>query len=124
MVAIGREFAFPIDFSTGKHAKLYSTPGTIKSYSQELAISLSSCREIANLLVREHCCWHQDLVNSRQRNPRIFSVGDFVFARQAMHSNTKHGHVDKLMHPFTGPWRVIQALSGVSYDLKFAHDTK
>ena len=32
MVAVGCEFAFPIDFSTGKHAKLYSVPGTVESY--------------------------------------------------------------------------------------------
>jgi hypothetical protein len=30
MVAVGREFSFPINISTGKHAKLYSTPGTIE----------------------------------------------------------------------------------------------
>jgi hypothetical protein len=29
MVAIGRKFPLPIDFSTRKHAKLYSTPGTL-----------------------------------------------------------------------------------------------
>jgi hypothetical protein len=37
---------------------------------------------------------------------------------------TKCGHVDKLMHPFTGHWCVVQALPGASYELKFAHDTK
>jgi hypothetical protein len=51
MVAVGREFAFPIDFSAGKHAKLYSTPGTIKSYSKELATHLELCCEVAMLLV-------------------------------------------------------------------------
>jgi hypothetical protein len=122
MVAIGHEFAFPIEFSTGKHAKLYSMPGTVESYSQELATRLSSCREIANLLVREHRCWHRNLVNSRQRDPCIFSVGDIMFACQAMRSNTKRGHVDKLMHPFTGPWHVVQASPGASYELEFAHD--
>jgi hypothetical protein len=124
MVAIGRKFTFPIDFSTGKHAKLYSTPGTIESYSRELAIRLSSCREITDLLVLEHQCRHRNLVNSRRHNPRIFSDGDIVFDCQAMCSNTKHGHVDKLMHPFTGLWRVVQALPGMSCKLKFAHDTK
>jgi hypothetical protein len=44
MVAVGREFAFPIDFSAGKHAELYSAPGTVKSYSEELATRLESCR--------------------------------------------------------------------------------
>jgi hypothetical protein len=28
------------------------------------------------------------------------------------------------MHPFTGPWCIVQALPGTSYELKFAHDTK
>ncbi len=124
MVAISRKFAFPINFSTGKHAELYSRPGTIESYSRELAIRLSSCREIADLLVREHRCWHRNLVNSRWRDPRIFSVGNIVFARQAMHLNTKCSHVYKLMHPFTGPWRVVRALPGAPYELEFSHNTK
>jgi hypothetical protein len=124
MVAISREFAFLIDFSTGKHAELYLMPGTVESYSWDLAIHLSSCHEIADLLVWEHCCWHQDLVNSCQCNQRIFSVGNIMFAHRATRSNTKRGHVDKLMHPFTGPWRVIRALPGASYKLEFAHDTR
>jgi hypothetical protein len=114
MVAIGREFAFPIDFSTGKHAELYSTPGTVESFSQELAVRLSSCREISNLLVRKHRCWHRNLVNSHQGDPLIFSVSNIVFACQATPSNTKRGYVVKLIHPFTGPWRFVRALPGAS----------
>jgi len=71
MVAVGREFAFPIDFSSGKHAKIYSTPGTVESYSKEL--------EVAMLLVKEQRCWHRELINSRRRDPRVYSVGDIVF---------------------------------------------
>ena len=56
MVAVGCEFTFPIDFSTGKHAKLYSAPGTVKSYSKELAMRLESDREVAMLLVMEQRC--------------------------------------------------------------------
>jgi hypothetical protein len=36
MVAVGQEFSFPINFSTGKHAKLYSAPGTVESYARNL----------------------------------------------------------------------------------------
>jgi hypothetical protein len=79
MVAVGREFAFPIDFSSGKHAKLYSTPGTVESYSKELAMRLESCREVAMLIVKEQRCWHRELINSRRRDPRVYSVGDIVF---------------------------------------------
>ncbi len=63
MVAVGRKFAFPIDFSARKHAELYSAPGTVKSYSKELAMHLDSCRKIAMLLVKEQRCWHRKLIN-------------------------------------------------------------
>jgi len=53
MVAVGCEFAFPIDLSARKHAELYSAPGTVESYSKELATRLESCREVAMLLVTE-----------------------------------------------------------------------
>jgi hypothetical protein len=28
------------------------------------------------------------------------------------------------MHPFTGPWHIIQALPDTSYELEFAHNIK
>ena len=51
MIAVGQEFAFPIDFSVSKHAELYSAPGTLMAYSKGLAIHLESCPKIAMLLV-------------------------------------------------------------------------
>jgi hypothetical protein len=124
MVAIGHKFSFPIDFSTGKHAELYSAPRVVESYSIQLATRLLSWRAIAKLLVREQPCWHRELVNLRRPDPRIYNVGDIVFARRAIHSDLKHGRVDKLMHPFTGPWRIVRLLSGASYELEFATDPK
>jgi hypothetical protein len=124
MVAVGREFAFPIDFSSGKHAELYSAPGTVESYAKQLAERLASCRMIADLLVREQRCWHRELVNSRRPDPRVYEVGDIVFARRATRSDAKRGRVDKLMHPYTGPWRIVASLPGASYQLEFATDPK
>jgi hypothetical protein len=92
MVAVGQEFAFPIDFSSGKHAELYSAPGSVKSYAKQLAERLLSCRMIADLLVREQQCWHRELVNSRRPDPCTYEVGDFVFARRATRSCTVIGH--------------------------------
>jgi hypothetical protein len=80
LVAVGREFAFPINFSTGKHWQLTSSPATVESYSKQLATRLSACREIAELLVHEHRDWHRALVNSRRKDPRVYSPGDIVFA--------------------------------------------
>ena len=70
MVALGREFSFPIDFSTRKHAELYSAPGTVDTYSSQLAERLSACRAVAELLIREQRCWHRELVNSCRPDPR------------------------------------------------------
>ncbi len=60
---------------------------TFESYSQDLATGLSVCSEIANLLIQEHPCWHQDLVNSQRRDPHLYSVRDIVFACRATRLN-------------------------------------
>jgi hypothetical protein len=51
LAAIGRESAFPIDFSTGMHQELMSSLTTIESYSCNLSKRLAACRKIAMLLV-------------------------------------------------------------------------
>ena len=58
MIAVGREFAFPLDYSSGKHWQLTSSPNTVEMYSKELAIRLSACREVAELLVQEQKAYH------------------------------------------------------------------
>ncbi len=64
LVAIGQEFAFPIDYSSGKHWELTSLPSTVVSYSKELATRLSACREVAEILVEEQRSYHRELVNA------------------------------------------------------------
>jgi hypothetical protein len=118
MVAIGCKFAFPINFSTSKHAQLYGPLGTVISYSKMLPTWLESCRSIAMLLVREQCSWHCKLINSRCRNPPIYTKGNIVFARHGMQSNAKQGCVNKLMHPFTGSWWIVKSLPGASYEIE------
>ncbi len=52
--------------------------------------------------------------------PCIYFVGDIVLANCATRSDSKQGRVDKLMHPFTGPWQIVASLPGASYALEFA----
>ena len=118
LVAVGREFAFPIDFSSGKHWELTSTASTVVSYSKELAHRLSACREVAELLVEEQRAYHREYINARRPDPRIYSVGDIVFARRAVRSHAAREVVDKLQFAFTGPWRVTALLKGASYELE------
>ena len=42
LVVVGQEFAFPIDFSSGKHWQLTSSPANMESYSKDLAMHLST----------------------------------------------------------------------------------
>jgi hypothetical protein len=118
LVAVGRKFAFLIDYFTGKHWQLMSSPATVESYSKQLATCLSACREIAELLVHEHRDWHQAIVNSRRKDPRVYSPGHIVFAHRATRSNASRERVGKLEYKFTGPWHVLESLRGSSYSLK------
>ncbi len=53
LVAVGQEFAFPINYSSSKHWEFTSSPTMVKSYSKDLAERLGACRKIAMLLVGE-----------------------------------------------------------------------
>ena len=70
------------------------------------------------LLVKEQRAWHRKFVNSHHPDQKLFSIGDIVFACQAVRSDASHGLVDKLTYPFTGPWRIIAKLYGASYEIK------
>ncbi len=80
LVAVGHEFTFPIDFSSGKHWELTSSPSTVVSYSKELATRLAACRQVAELLIREQRSYHRELINARRPDPHIYSIGNIVFA--------------------------------------------
>jgi hypothetical protein len=58
LVAVGREFAFPINYSSRRHWELTSLPSTVVSYSIELATHLLACREVAEILDKEQRLYH------------------------------------------------------------------
>jgi hypothetical protein len=58
LAAVGREFAFPIDFLSGKHCELTSSASTVVSYLKDLAAQLSACCLVAELLVEEQHTYH------------------------------------------------------------------
>jgi hypothetical protein len=118
LVAVGREFTFPIDFSSGKHWELTSSPSTVVSYSRELATRLAACHQVAELLIREQRSYHRELINAHRPDPCIYSIGDIFFARHAVKSDAAQGTVDKLQYAFTRPWRVSAVLPGASYKLE------
>ena len=80
LVALGQEFQFPINFSADKHLELTSTPASVTSYSRDLATRLSALREVATLLFDEQRAYHREFINARRPDPKIYSVGNTVFA--------------------------------------------
>ena len=100
MVAVGRGFTFPVDYSAQKHWELTSSPTTVLSYSKHLAVHLSACREVAELLVTRTQSWHRKFINSCRRDPGIFKVANIVFACRAVKSGKNKGRVDKFKYLF------------------------
>jgi hypothetical protein len=72
-------------------------------------------------LVTEHCAWHQELVNSCQRSPRIYALGNIVFACHAVQSDASKGSVRKLEFSFPGPWQIIDSALSGSYNIEHCH---
>ncbi len=62
---------------------------------------------------------HHEFINTRQPDPKLYSVCDIIFACQAVCSHTSWGKVDKLAYLFTGPWHITTKLHSVSYDITF-----
>ena len=81
LVAVRREFAFPVDYSAGKHWELVSSPSTVTTYSKDLALRLTVCRAIAELLVKEHRAYHHKFISTNCPNPWAYVIGNIVFAR-------------------------------------------
>ena len=103
LLVVGREFNFPLDFSTEQHQILTSSKLKVTSFAAEQACLLECGREIAKELIAYHRSWHREYINSRRPDPKLYSVGDKVFARRAVRSNAQRGLVGKLMEPYTGP---------------------
>lgn len=118
LLVTGREFIFPIDFSTEQHQLLTSSPQKVASYAADQARLLACGRHIARELIHAHRSWHREYINEKRPNPRQYEVGDSVFAKRTVKSDKKRGLVGKLMDAYTGPWTVTAKLKGSSYEIK------
>jgi hypothetical protein len=74
LVAIGRVFSFPIDWSVSKHLELTSSPDQVVSYAKDQAVLLEASQSIAKLLLEEHRSWHRELINSSRPDPCLYNV--------------------------------------------------
>jgi hypothetical protein len=118
LIVTGREWRFPIDYSTSKHFELSSTPPTVVSYAKNQAKLLEASRQIAKLLIEEQRTMHREYINANRPAPRTYKEGDIVFARRTVRSDSGKGRVGKLMYAFTGPWKIVEVLKGGSYRIQ------
>lgn len=118
LLVTGRDFNFFVDFSTGQHQMLTSSPTKVANFSVDQANLLTCGRDIAKEFIHAHRAWHREYDNSRRPNPRQHAAGDIVFAKKAVKSDKKKGLVGRLMDAYTGPWTVTAKLKGSSYQIK------
>ena len=76
-------------------------------YATSQAHLLKYGREIAKTLVHHHRSYHQEFMNSRRPSPRLYSTGDYAFAKRSVKSIKKRGLVGKLMNSYTRPLEII-----------------
>jgi hypothetical protein len=124
LLVTGREWHYPIDFSSDKHLELLLNPKAIRSFACRQAEVISATRAIACVLIDEHCSYHRELINSLRPDPLIFVPGDHVFARRTVQSSKKMNCVGKLEFAYTGPWIIIRRLRGASYECKHLRSGK
>ena len=103
LLVTGREFNFPIDFSSEQHQILTSSPLKVTEFATEQALLLKCGHSIAKELIHVQRAWHRKFITQRRPDPRQYSVGDRVFARRAVNSIKKRGLVGKLTDSYTYP---------------------
>ncbi len=114
IVAVGCEFVFSIYYWSRKHWEIVTILSTVMIYSMDLAMHLTVCRAIADLLVKEHCAYHREFINANHLNHWVYAIGNIVFTRQVVWLDAHKQWADKLQYAFTSPWRVTSVMSGTS----------
>lgn len=123
LVALGREFHFPIDFESRRHRTINIDESTVKSFAHDMLSLLEKSQEVYKLLIHEHRALHREYRNSQLNQPRKFKVGDFVFTNVQVQSNKRKGVVGKLSYVKRGPYKIIECHKSGSYTLKSTHSS-
>eukprot|EP00978_Attheya_sp_CCMP212_P002696 scaffold5516_cov32-Attheya_sp.AAC.2 len=109
LLVVGKEFQFPIDFTSRYHVTYDLEVETIKSYSEDLLCDLlMKCRETYTLLISEHRAMHHEYRNAQINHGRKFNTGNIVFTNVQVQRKRSSGTVAKLAYICRGPYKVVQ----------------
>ena len=56
----------------------------MRTYSRDQAHLLAAFREVAREYIQLHRAWHRECINDRRPDPKLYEVGDRVFARRSI----------------------------------------
>jgi hypothetical protein len=118
LLAVGREFHFPIDFAARRHFMIDPTDSAKKSFAKDVLDLMEKSQFIYKLLINEHRAAHREYRNAQINNPRKFKVNDVVFTNVQVQSKAATGTVEKLAYKKRGPYKVIKDYNSGSYELQ------
>ena len=118
LLTVGREFHFPIDFTSNAHITYNVDITHVKSFADDLTDLLYKCHEVYKHLISEHRALHREYRKSQLQNLRKFHEGDYVFTNVQIQSKQSTGTVRKLSYVKRGPYKIIKLWPSGSYTLQ------
>jgi hypothetical protein len=117
IVAIGREFPFPIDIEPTINHEALTEGQPALDHLDSAGPLLYRQRDLLAILNAERRQRHIDLRNDGKLSPS-FSPGDVVIVRKQVQSRTAEGISAKLLFRTKGPYRVLEQISPSSYSVQ------
>ena len=118
LLASGREFHFPIDYTCCHHITFNIDKDDVKSFEDQLVPLLHKSSEIYKLLIHEHRATHREYRNAQLNNPKKYNLHDIVFTNVQVQSKALKYKVRKLSYIKRCPYKIIKCYQSGSYDLQ------
>jgi hypothetical protein len=118
MVAVGRDFRFPIDVELSPTPTLNdSRNSALFNYLRNVSNDSKFAQSLVEILVQERRERHRDRHNKDKVQPQ-FKLGDVVKAHVQVSSNKSTGEVKKLSYQARGPFQITACLGHNSYKVR------
>ena len=96
--------SFSIDYSTDKHRSLTSSKSVLRTYLRDH--------------IHLHRAWHRECINDRRPDPKLYEVGDRVFARRSILR-----YSGQITNAFNGPFLDQKYISDELSERNLTHFT-
>jgi hypothetical protein len=117
LLVLGREFHFPINFTTRQHLTFNVTKSGMQSYASNMLDLLEKCQQVYKLLIYEQQTYHWELWNSQIHHLRKVKIGTVCLLAFKFRASNQKNQVQKLAYRTRGPYTVTRLYPSGSYDL-------